>query len=60
MVDYEMVHYPPSLLACGAFALTLKVLDSGEWVSLLTQRIGPADQRTTALVFMSKVAFLHQ
>lgn len=39
MVDYEMVHYPPSLLACGAFALTLKVLDSGEWVSLLTQRI---------------------
>ncbi|XP_024918476.1 G2/mitotic-specific cyclin-B1 [Cynoglossus semilaevis] len=35
MVDYEMVHYPPSLLACGAFALTLKVLDSGEWDATL-------------------------
>ncbi|XP_061837049.2 G2/mitotic-specific cyclin-B1 [Nerophis lumbriciformis] len=31
MVDYEMVHLPPSLVACSALALTLKLLDAGEW-----------------------------
>ncbi|KAG7499765.1 G2/mitotic-specific cyclin-B1 [Solea senegalensis] len=31
MVDYEMVHFPPSMTACAAFALTLKILDAGEW-----------------------------
>lgn len=33
MVDYEMVHLPPSMVASAALALTLKVLDAGEWVS---------------------------
>lgn len=33
MVDYEMVHFPPSMVASAALALTLKVLDVGEWVS---------------------------
>ncbi|XP_068190956.1 G2/mitotic-specific cyclin-B1 [Antennarius striatus] len=31
MVDYEMVHFPPSMVASAALALTLKVLDAGEW-----------------------------
>ncbi|XP_061732907.1 G2/mitotic-specific cyclin-B1 [Nerophis ophidion] len=31
MVDYEMVHLPPSLVACSALALTLKLMDAGEW-----------------------------
>uniref|UniRef100_A0A8D3AT94 Cyclin B1 n=1 Tax=Scophthalmus maximus TaxID=52904 RepID=A0A8D3AT94_SCOMX len=31
MVDYEMVHFPPSLLASAAFALTLRLLDAGDW-----------------------------
>lgn len=31
MVDYEMVHLPPSMLASAALALTLKILDAGEW-----------------------------
>ncbi|XP_047200540.1 G2/mitotic-specific cyclin-B1 isoform X1 [Hippoglossus stenolepis] len=31
MVDYEMAHFPPSLLASAAFALTLQILDVGEW-----------------------------
>ncbi|XP_019960703.1 G2/mitotic-specific cyclin-B1 [Paralichthys olivaceus] len=31
MVDYEMAHFPPSLLASAAFALTLQILDAGEW-----------------------------
>ena len=33
MVDYEMVHFPPSMVASAALALTLKILDAGEWVS---------------------------
>lgn len=31
MVDYEMVHLPPSMVASAALALTLKILDAGEW-----------------------------
>lgn len=33
MVDYEMVHFPPSMLASASLALTLKILDAGDWVS---------------------------
>lgn len=33
MVDYEMVHFPPSMVASAALALTLKILDAGDWVS---------------------------
>ncbi len=33
MVDYDMVHFPPSQVACAAYALTLKVFNCGEWVS---------------------------
>ncbi|XP_077354191.1 G2/mitotic-specific cyclin-B1 [Festucalex cinctus] len=35
MVDYEMVHYPPSMTASAALALTLKLLDAGEWDATL-------------------------
>ncbi|XP_069017330.1 G2/mitotic-specific cyclin-B1 [Embiotoca jacksoni] len=31
MVDYEMVHFPPSMVASAALALALKALDAGEW-----------------------------
>ncbi|KAM9323390.1 G2/mitotic-specific cyclin-B1 [Pholidichthys leucotaenia] len=31
MVDYEMAHFPPSIVASAALALALKVLDVGEW-----------------------------
>lgn len=34
MVDYEMVHLPPSIVASAALALTMKVLEVGEWVSV--------------------------
>lgn len=34
MVDYEMVHFPPSMVASAALAFALKILDAGEWVSL--------------------------
>ncbi|XP_067424559.1 G2/mitotic-specific cyclin-B1 [Emydura macquarii macquarii] len=35
LVDYEMVHYPPSQIAAAAFCLALKVLDGGEWTLTL-------------------------
>ncbi|KAM5264066.1 G2/mitotic-specific cyclin-B1 isoform 2-T2 [Ctenodactylus gundi] len=31
MLDYEMVHFPPSQIAAGAFCLALKILENGEW-----------------------------
>lgn len=34
MIDYEMVHMPPSMVASAALALALKVLDAGEWVCI--------------------------
>ncbi|XP_019337555.1 G2/mitotic-specific cyclin-B1 isoform X1 [Alligator mississippiensis] len=36
IVDYEMVHYPPSQIAAAAFCLALKILDGGEWLSFQT------------------------
>ncbi|XP_048224504.1 G2/mitotic-specific cyclin-B1 [Perognathus longimembris pacificus] len=35
MLDYEMVHFPPSQIAAGAFCLALKILDNGEWTPTL-------------------------
>ncbi|XP_055015994.1 G2/mitotic-specific cyclin-B1 isoform X2 [Boleophthalmus pectinirostris] len=35
MVDYDMVHFPPSMVASAALALTIKVLDAGEWDATL-------------------------
>lgn len=34
MVDYDMVHFPPSQVASAAYALTLKVFSCGDWVSI--------------------------
>ncbi|KAF3812727.1 hypothetical protein GH733_019090 [Mirounga leonina] len=30
MLDYDMVHFPPSQIAAGAFSLALKILDNDE------------------------------
>ncbi|XP_070599353.1 G2/mitotic-specific cyclin-B1 [Erythrolamprus reginae] len=35
LVDYEMVHYPPSQIAAAAFCLSAKVLEEGEWTPIL-------------------------
>ncbi|XP_034047949.1 G2/mitotic-specific cyclin-B1 [Thalassophryne amazonica] len=35
MVDYDMVHLPPSMVASAALALALKVLEAGEWDATL-------------------------
>lgn len=39
MVDYDMVHFPPSMVASAALAFTLKILDAGEWVSLTSDKV---------------------
>ncbi|XP_013886626.1 G2/mitotic-specific cyclin-B1 [Austrofundulus limnaeus] len=40
MVDYEMVHFPPSMVASAALALTLKILDVGDWDVTLQHYMG--------------------
>ncbi|XP_073417507.1 G2/mitotic-specific cyclin-B1-like isoform X3 [Dendrobates tinctorius] len=35
MVDYEMVHYPPSQIAAAASCLSLKVFSAGDWTLTL-------------------------
>lgn len=32
MVDYDMIHFPPSQVASAAFSLMQKVFDCGDWV----------------------------
>ncbi len=51
LMDYEMVHFPPSMVASAALALTLKILDAGEWVSLILLVNGD---------FMKTVSCVHQ
>ncbi|XP_077318795.1 G2/mitotic-specific cyclin-B1 [Lithobates pipiens] len=40
MVDYEMVHFPPSQVAAAAFCLSQKVLDDGTWTPTLQHYMG--------------------
>ncbi|CAL8405937.1 unnamed protein product [Arctogadus glacialis] len=35
MVDYEMVHIPPSMVASAALSLSLRVFDCGDWDTTL-------------------------
>ncbi|TRY91871.1 hypothetical protein DNTS_017671 [Danionella cerebrum] len=43
MVDYDMVHFPPSQLACAAYALTLRVFNCGDWTPTLQHYMGYAE-----------------
>ncbi|XP_038661523.1 G2/mitotic-specific cyclin-B1-like isoform X2 [Scyliorhinus canicula] len=40
MGDYEMVHYPSSLVAASAFHLSQKVFHCGEWTPILQYYLG--------------------
>ncbi|KAM4723220.1 G2/mitotic-specific cyclin-B1 [Rhinophrynus dorsalis] len=35
MVDYEMVHYPPSQIAAAASCMSIKLLNAGDWTPTL-------------------------
>ncbi|XP_031433470.1 G2/mitotic-specific cyclin-B1-like isoform X2 [Clupea harengus] len=45
MLDYDMVHFPPSQVASAAFALTLKLYSCGEWTPTLQHYMGYAEGR---------------
>nr|Q9DG97.1 RecName: Full=G2/mitotic-specific cyclin-B1 [Oryzias luzonensis]BAB17224.1 cyclin-dependent kinase regulatory subunit cyclin B1 [Oryzias luzonensis] len=55
MVDYAMDHFPPSMVASAALALTLKVLDAGEWdVTLQHYMAYTADTLTPVMAHIAK------
>ncbi|XP_048360610.1 G2/mitotic-specific cyclin-B1 [Sphaerodactylus townsendi] len=35
LVDYEMIHFPPSQIAAAAYCLSTKLLEEGEWTPTL-------------------------
>lgn len=35
LVDYDMIHFPPSQIAAAAYCLSTKILDEGEWTPTL-------------------------
>ncbi|XP_055968640.1 G2/mitotic-specific cyclin-B1 [Sorex fumeus] len=54
MLDYEMVHFPPSQIAAGAFCLALKILDNGEWTPTLQHYLSYTEE--SLLVVMQHLA----
>ncbi|XP_062410995.1 G2/mitotic-specific cyclin-B1-like isoform X2 [Sardina pilchardus] len=44
MLDYDMVHFPPSQVASAAFALTLKLYRCGEWTPTLQHYMGYTEE----------------
>ncbi|XP_049625023.1 G2/mitotic-specific cyclin-B1 [Suncus etruscus] len=54
MLDYEMVHFPPSQIAAGAFCLALKILDNGEWTPTLQHYMSYTEE--SLLVVMQHLA----
>uniref|UniRef100_A0A8C3YCR9 G2/mitotic-specific cyclin-B1 n=2 Tax=Suina TaxID=35497 RepID=A0A8C3YCR9_9CETA len=54
MVDYDMVHFPPSQIAAGAFCLALKILDNGEWTPTLQHYLSYTEE--SLLIVMQHLA----
>lgn len=54
MLDYEMVHFPPSQIAAGAFCLALKILDNGEWTPTLQHYLSYTEE--SLLIVMQHLA----
>ncbi|XP_016069404.1 PREDICTED: G2/mitotic-specific cyclin-B1 isoform X3 [Miniopterus natalensis] len=54
MLDYDMVHFPPSQIAAGAFCLALKILDNGEWTPVLQHYLSYTED--SLLVVMQHLA----
>ncbi|KAM6469524.1 G2/mitotic-specific cyclin-B1 isoform 1-T1 [Liasis olivaceus] len=59
LVDYEMVHYPPSQIAAAAFCLSTKVLEEGEWTPTLQHYMYyPEDTLIPVMQHMAKNVML--
>ncbi|XP_057593446.1 LOW QUALITY PROTEIN: G2/mitotic-specific cyclin-B1-like [Hippopotamus amphibius kiboko] len=54
MLDYNMVHFPPSQIAAGAFCLALKIVDNGEWTPTLQHYLSYTEE--SLLVVMQHLA----
>ncbi|XP_043743491.1 G2/mitotic-specific cyclin-B1 [Cervus elaphus] len=50
MLDYDMVHFPPSQIAAGAFCLALKILDNGEWTPTLQHYLSYTEESLLAVM----------
>ncbi|KAM4641683.1 G2/mitotic-specific cyclin-B1 [Discoglossus pictus] len=50
MVDYDMVHYPPSQIAAAASCLSLKVLDAGAWTPTLQHYMSYTEDSLTPIM----------
>ncbi|KAB0391184.1 hypothetical protein E2I00_012714, partial [Balaenoptera physalus] len=54
MLNYHMVHFPPSQIAVGAFCLALKILDNGELTPILQHYLSYTEE--SLLVVMQHLA----
>ncbi|TKC48237.1 hypothetical protein EI555_003651 [Monodon monoceros] len=54
MLNYHMVHFPPSQVAAGAFCLALKILNNGEWTPTLQHYLSYTEE--SLLVVMQHLA----
>ncbi|XP_055029786.2 G2/mitotic-specific cyclin-B1 isoform X1 [Misgurnus anguillicaudatus] len=59
VLDYDLVHVAPSLIAAAAFASSLRILGSGEWSSILQHYTGYKEE-TLAPVMQGIVRMLEK
>ncbi|XP_056622308.1 G2/mitotic-specific cyclin-B1-like isoform X2 [Triplophysa dalaica] len=59
VLDYDLVHIPPSLIAAAAYAASLRILGSGEWSSVLQHYTGYKEE-TLAPVMQDIVRMLEK
>ncbi|XP_057204284.1 G2/mitotic-specific cyclin-B1-like isoform X2 [Triplophysa rosa] len=59
VLDYDLVHVAPSLIAAAAFAASLRILGSGEWSSILQHYTGYKEE-TLAPVMQGIVRMLEK
>uniref|UniRef100_A0A8C0HUZ1 G2/mitotic-specific cyclin-B1 n=1 Tax=Balaenoptera musculus TaxID=9771 RepID=A0A8C0HUZ1_BALMU len=50
MLNYHMVHFPPSQIAVGAFCLALKILDNGELTPILQHYLSYTEESLLAVM----------
>uniref|UniRef100_A0A8C6E9L1 G2/mitotic-specific cyclin-B1 n=1 Tax=Moschus moschiferus TaxID=68415 RepID=A0A8C6E9L1_MOSMO len=54
MLDYDVVHFPPSQIAAGAFCLALKILDNGEWTPALQRYLSYTEESLLVMQHLAK------
>lgn len=55
MGDYDMVHFPPSMVASAALALTINILEAGDWDATLSHYMNyTADNLVPVMAHIAK------